>query len=193
MTRLRVRVRWAQKGGRVKKEERDSRGTPGTQHVCWSAHLADVFLDQLRTNDANKRGICAVGHGSGAELSRRGEGSRGRVRKAENVLLRTAPQGRRPKSQTHRLAGAGRAVQQDTLGRVNTEVDKALGLKEEKKKKRDSGEGQCVGHYMLRACTAGPLTCSKGISTTSRSFWIWSLQPPTSAYVTSGLSSTWMR
>lgn len=34
------------------------------------------------------------------------------------------------------------------------------------------------------------LTCSNGVSTTSRSFSICSLQPPTSEYVTSGFSST---
>ena len=41
----------------------------------------------------------------------------------------------------------------------------------------------------IKICN-GQLTCKSGVSTTSLSFSICSLQPPTSEYVTSGFSST---
>jgi len=59
---------------------------------------------------------------------------------------------------------------------------------------------QCLAEWQCEIQTSIPpqkneceklqLTWSSGVSTTSRSFSICSLQPPTSLYVTSGFSST---
>lgn len=56
--------------------------------------LSYVFLDQLRTNDSNEGGVCAVSNSTGAQC----------------------------------LSRSRRSVEKDTLRRVDTQIDKLLGL-----------------------------------------------------------------
>lgn len=80
-------------------------------------------------------------------------------------------------TRTESFASTWWAEQKDALWWIDTEINEPLGLWDKSK------------HGRYPVMWTKP-TERRGVSTTSRSFSICSLQPPTSEYVTSGFSST---